>query len=359
MQKDYYDILDITAEEKKLPWSDFEKVVKKKYRSLATKWHPDKWAQRTEEERKNAEEQFKEISEAYDTLSDRQKKERYDLGGNGGDASGFGWDFGGHNWGPWPFGNMWASQQHMPHPGRDVETILHLTLSETFKDVQKTIEYEVEEQCKSCHGTGGKDGKVEVCPYCGGSGVKFVKQRMGGMEINQGTTCPNCGGSGHIVKDPCPDCGGTGVKKIKEKRVINLPKGLMNHITFVVNGGGCESPDGGERGNLRVLIQVNQSEGDFFVSSENELCYNLECSLGDATVGFKKNIVNIDGNSVSVDVPQFSHDGSVIKIENRGLFSLPDPYRVQVRGPLNVILKCSNPKKLSKGDIKKIKDILG
>ena len=194
---DYYEALGITDEEKKLTGDAFADVVKKKYRRLASKYHPDKWVNGTEQEKKEAEEKFKQINEANMVLSDPQKRERYDLG----DTTGFDFpDFSNFSFNPFgdddfnPFGGGFSFFGNNNGGSKDVK-------------YQKTV------PCKHCNGTGSSDGKEHVCEHCHGTGRITQTTRRGNMVMQNITACPYCGGtgkgSGSAAK--CKHCGGSGV----------------------------------------------------------------------------------------------------------------------------------------------------
>ena len=263
--KGYYKILGVSE-------NATDEELKKKYRSECLKWHPDRWINGTEEEKKTAEDKFKQLNEAYSVLSDKQKRQEYDSGMDGQwqDAGGFNpfdifkQHFGGKN--PFSdfFGGGWDNDnnfQSNPIPrGDDIDINITLTMAEANNGISKQIQYEYHEQCDECHGTGlGKGGKIETCPHCNGTGMYRNTQRMGFTTVVTQSACPYCNGTGKTVKNPCPKCGGTGIssKKKRENITITIPVGVAPGETLVVQGYG-EYPEGGEgvRGDLRIHIST-------------------------------------------------------------------------------------------------------
>ena len=271
-KRDYYEVLGIgknaTADEIKLA-----------YRKAAMKWHPDRWVEGTDAEKKTAEEKFKEASEAYSVLSDPDKKARYDQFGFagvdgqagpdfsggfgnledilrdlfGGGFGGFGGGFGGFS----GFGGSGSSRtQTRVYKGRDIRTRVRLTLEEIAKGVEKEITIERNRPCPDCGGRGTKNqSDIKTCPTCKGAGqVQHVTSTLFGRTMTY-STCPQCGGEGKIVTNPCRTCGGTGLVRKKETVKVKIPAGVEDGMQLTIRGEGHAAPHNGVNGDLLVIIE--------------------------------------------------------------------------------------------------------
>ena len=316
--KDYYKILGITEEEKQLSWDEFVKVVKSKYKKLALIHHPDRQHDKTEEEKKKAEEIFKDISEAYTILSDKEKKTEYDNPING--FGGFN-PFGGNPFGFDPFEFFGGGRSHARHReqyverGNSIRIEIPLTLEEIFEGVNKKVKYKRQEPCHECNGSGlGKDGHVDTCPTCGGTGQEFSVHG----NVQMMTTCRRCGGSGKIIVNPCSTCQGSGLELKDHEVSIDIPKGVVGGMEMVVEGeGGLTKTKDGIPGNLHVLI--SEKEHDKFVRRGNDLLFELNIPILDALSGSKQNVETIDGKTLSTTIAQGTEDGVNIKFANKGM----------------------------------------
>lgn len=324
MNKDYYKILGITDAEKKLSWEEFSKVVKSKYKKLALAYHPDKQHNKTEEEKKKAEEMFKDVSEAYTILSDKDKKAEYDNPMN--DFSSFGGNpFGGHGFNPFggfdPFeffgGSRQSSRQKEQYvqKGNSMRIEIGLTLEEIFNGTTKQIKYKRQEPCNHCNGSGlGENGKIEMCPTCGGTGQEFSVHG----NVQMMTTCRRCKGKGKIIVNPCNHCNGSGLELADHEVSINIPKGVVDGMELIIQGeGGLTPTKDGIPGDLHVLIAEKQH--DVFVRRGNDLLFELNIPILDALTGTKQNINTIDGKTLSTTITQGTEDGTNIKFANKGM----------------------------------------
>lgn len=352
MEKNFYDILGITDQEKNLPANEFDKVLKTKYKKLAREWHPDKFATKSEEEKKTAEERFKEISEAYNTLSDSSKRQQYDYQMNGGN------DFDDMN--PFSFfRNMYGGfgQQQRVAKGQNVQTEVIVTLEEVLNGGEKEIEYDVLRGCRHCNGTGSANGKTEICSACNGSGVISDVQRRGNMQTITQRPCPHCHGTGKKITNPCPKCNGDGVEVIKEKEKITIPKGVNSGQYYVLKGKGCE-PNAKKgvqtiNGDLIVVFTVVNSNG--FTREGDNLLYNLEINVFDALLGCDRKIKTIDGKEITINIPECTNNGHIFTIKSKGL---PNMNNSQFVGDMKVIINVTMPKSLTNKDrelLKKLK----
>ena len=354
MEKDFYEVLGLTEEEKNLKGEAFEKVLKDKYKKLAKKWHPDRFATKSEEERKEAEDTFKGISEAYDTLSDSQKRQQYDFeqggfGGFEGDPfAGFSSFFGG---GFNPFAQ--GMHQQARKRGRDIMQSIRVSLKDAFNGCTKNFEYFRNVPCSHCNGTGSKTGKTTVCPHCNGTGQERIVQSNGYMQSINVTTCRHCGGTGVINEDPCPGCSGSGMERIKVNESINIAPGTLPGTNLVKPGMG-EVVKEGQPGNLIVNVDVYNSDG-FSFNSNGDLVYVKDLPMIDAVLGIDFNITMLDGSTRTIKVPEVTPDGKEFRFKGIG-FPI---YRDGTRGDVVVKIKYVYPQKLTAKQrelLKKVKD---
>ncbi len=269
-KRDYYEVLGVakgaSADE-----------IKAAYRKLAIKWHPDKWVDGTDAEKKTAEEKFKEASEAYSVLSDPDKKAKYDQFGFAGvdgqagpDFSGgfgnlddilrdlFGGGFGGFSGfgGFGGFGGGSRGSQQRVYRGRDIRTRVRLTFEEIARGVEKEVTIERNEPCPDCGGRGTRNASdVKTCPRCNGAGqIQQTVNSLFGRTIAY-TTCPQCGGEGKIITNPCRSCNGSGLVRRKKTVKVKIPAGVEDGMQLTVRGEGHAAPHGGVNGDLLVVIE--------------------------------------------------------------------------------------------------------
>lgn len=347
-QRDYYQVLSIERT------ADAEEV-KRAYRRMAMKYHPDRNPGDAE-----AEKAFKECAEAYEVLSDESKRQRYDqfghegLRGNGGPAthdfsrmnvndifSMFNDIFGATN------GAAGGSRRSGPARGYDLETEVHLSLEEVFSGVEKPVEFTRLDTCEKCTGSGSKPGSKPVtCPTCGGQG-KVQQTGFGGM-FRMVTACPACSGRGKIIKDFCPDCRGKGRTPKARKLSVRVPPGISDGQAVRVRGEGEppsleESPSGaGERGDLHVVARV--MEHDLFKREGDHLILELPVTYTQAALGADVKVPTIDGERSALHITRGSQHGHMFRISGQGLPSLRNGHR----GDMAVIMKLEVPTKLSK-----------
>ena len=357
--KNYYEILGITDEEKNLSASEFEKILKKKYRANALKFHPDRWANGTEEEKKEAEQKFKEIAEANEVLSDPKKRQMYDNGGFEFDASGFdpfemfrnmsggGFESMFSNM----FGNMGGGRRVTK--GRDANTNLSMTIEEAFKGGTKTVTVTKQKSCTHCGGTGSSDGKSSMCPHCNGSGrlSKTIQMGPGSFQMIN-TTCSHCNGSGKIIKDKCKTCNGTGLETETILETVNIPGGLSDGMVVTIMGAGSESLDGGPNGDLLIGIHI-KNDGYFTRPDEVNLIHYDEVPFNECLLGFKKEYKAIDGSKVIVNAPELTPHGKAFIFKGKGM---PHPQNPNIVGDYAVVINYKLPSKLTKEQRKKLEN---
>ncbi len=342
-ETDYYELLEIS----KTASSD---EIKKSFRRLAMKYHPDR-----NPNDKVAEQKFKEINEAYEVLKDEQKRAAYDrygkqafAGGMGGGGNPFGgFEF---NFGAGGFSDIFsevfsdfmgggARRQSYARRGADVRYNMEITLEEAFSGVEKEIKIPSTETCEECHGHGTKDGKeAPICEMCHGSG-KVRMQRGGFFIVEQ--ECPKCHGTGRVLKDACSKCKGAGVLH-KEKMIkVKIPAGIEDDTRMRIAGAGEAGSRGGENGDLYVFITIKPHK---LYSREGVSLYTrVPISMCCAALGGKLDIPSIDGEKIELSVEAGAQNDQVIKIKNQGMTIM----RSAKRGDLFVKLRVETPVNLS------------
>lgn len=327
-RKDYYKVLGITDEEKKLQGSEFEKVLKKKYRQIALSKHPDRQGGKSEAEKKKAEEEFKEASEAYETLLNKREeydnpKSNFDFNMSGGpDFGGMGMDdilrhfgFGGMDFG---FGQRQPREQNVK--GSSIRINLKLTLEEMHDGVTKKVRYKRFEPCEKCGGSGmTEESRRKTCRTCGGSGTIIGGNGFGGGFMSIQQTCPTCGGQGYIIENPCPNCKGHGiVQKTTNETEIKIEKGALPGMSLVVQGSGNFPPKGkGIPGDL--IIQIEPIAHNKFDLVGNDLHYNLYIGVVDAILGCETVIDTIDNKKLTAKIPQGANNGNKLRFKGYGM----------------------------------------
>lgn len=359
-KRDYYDILDVSK-------SASADEIKKAYRKKAIQYHPDK-----NPGDKEAEEKFKEAAEAYEVLSDSQKKQRYDQFGHagmGGAASGgfggggmsmedifasFGDIFGGHFGGFSGFGGFGGSSRggKRVRRGSDLRVRVRLSLAEIAKGVEKKIKVNKLVSCQHCNGSGAESGSgTTTCTTCNGSGrVTRVQQTILG-QMQTASECPTCSGEGTIIKEKCKHCQGEGVLKEEEVISINIPAGVMEGMQLSVSGKGNAAQRGGINGDLLVVIE--EEPHPELIRDENDLIYNLLLSVPVATLGGAVEVPTVDGR-VKVNIPAGTQPGKVLRLRGKGLPSVNS----YTKGDLLVNIGVYIPEKLNKEEKRTMQDLL-
>lgn len=298
-KRDYYEVLGVDKNA-----SDAE--IKKAYRKVAKKYHPD-----TNPGDAEAEAKFKEAAEAYEVLSDSEKRQKYDqfghaafeqggAGGYGGGFGGFDDIFGGGGFGGFGdifgdlFGGGGSSRKTGPMQGDNVRTSVRITFEESVFGTEKELDLTLKEECGHCHGTGAKPGtSPTTCPKCGGKGqVVYTQQSMFGMVRNV-QECPDCHGTGQIIKEKCADCGGTGFVRKRKKISVTIPAGIDNGQSIRIRGKGEPGINGGPRGDL--MVSVNVSRHPKFQRRDFDIISTEEISFTQAALGATLKIDTIDG----------------------------------------------------------------
>lgn len=323
--KDYYDILGLTDNERKLQGKDFEKVLKKRYRRCAIENHPDK-----NPGNKEAEEKFKEVAEAYRILSDKDLRQRYDTFGTVDDT------FGGSSVNPEdifreffrnsgfnPFASDFEDSDYQKQVnGTDKVLHIKVTLSEIFNGANKTIKYTVNRPCKECGGSGSADGKSSTCPHCHGTGQMHIRQTHAYGFMEQIVTCPHCHGTGTSVENMCKKCHGTGLQPVEETLEIKVPT-IDKVLTQVYGkaGYGNSAPNNlGGNGDLRFTFRINENNAAFSIDRENALNIVTEINIPiiKCLLGCSVTITHLDGKEYSLTVPECTKDNTILRISKQG-----------------------------------------
>jgi molecular chaperone DnaJ len=316
-KRDYYEVLGIAK-------NAAEDEIKKAYRKLAIKYHPDK-----NPDDKSAEEKFKEAAEAYEVLSNPEKRQRYNQFGHagvGGSAGGFGGggmnmddifsQFGDIFGGAFGFGGGGRSTGRRVSRGSNLRVKVKLNLQEIAHGVEKKIKVNKFISCKTCSGSGAKSGQFETCRVCNGSGViNRVQQTILGAMQTQ-TTCTNCSGEGRIVKDKCATCHGDGVVRAEEIITINIPAGVADGMQLSMSGKGNAAPRGGINGDL--LIAIEEEEHPTLKREGSHLIFSLTISIPDAILGTSVEIPTVD-NKVKIKIDPGTQGGKVLRLKGKGL----------------------------------------
>jgi molecular chaperone DnaJ len=309
-KRDYYEVLGIKRDAA-------PDEIKKAYRQLALKNHPDKNPGDAA-----AEKRFKEAAEAYEVLSDQAKRQRYDRYGHAGlegagvhdfrnaedIMSAFGDIFGGGL-----FGDLFGQRRRGPRPGQDLLYKLEIDLVEAARGATKAIDVSRQEYCGECNGSGARRGTVATtCNYCGGQGQ--VVQSRGFFQV--ATTCPACGGEGVRVTDPCPKCRGTGRTPTVAPLKVDIPPGVESGMWLQLRGQGEPGDPGAPRGNLRIQVLVRKHP--FFERHRNDLLCQVPISFPQAALGAEIEVPTLDGPD-RLHVPKGTQSGEVLRLKGRGM----------------------------------------
>ncbi len=327
-KRDYYEVLGVdkkaTADE-----------LKRAYRKLAIQYHPDRQQDKSEAEKKQAEEKFREAAEAYEVLSDPDKRARYDqfgfaaeqMGGGGFSGGGMSMEdilrmfegvggFGGFGGFADFFGGGGRSGQRVKHGG-DLRVRVKVTLADVAHGCEKKLKIPRMVSCPDCKGTGAKNGTAqETCSNCHGTGVETtIRQTLLGRVQTQGP-CHVCGGSGKIIKERCSKCGGKGLIRKEDVVTVNIPAGVAEGMMLTMSGGGNEAPGGGVPGDLYIVIEeVRDAQ---LVRDGDDLIYNLMLDIPTAVFGGKVDVPTIDGHA-RVTIAAGTQPGTVLRLRGKGL----------------------------------------
>ena len=327
-KRDYYEVLGVTKEAS-------ADEIKKAYRKKAMEYHPDR-----NPGDKEAEEKFKEAAEAYDVLSNPDKKARYDqfghagMGGAATDFSGanindifshfadiFSGGFGGGFGGGFNIGDLFGgggggSAQRVRR-GTNIRIKVKMTLEEVATVTEKKLKINKYVPCTHCNGTGAKDEhSKETCPTCHGRGQVMQQQRSMFGVIQQVSECPTCGGTGEVIKDKCPHCHGNGIVKGEEVVQVSIPAGVDNGMQLTLRGKGNAAPNGGINGDLLVAIEV--ADHDIFERDGNNLYLNYHISIPQAALGASVEIPTLTGKA-KIKIAAGTQSGQILRLQGKGL----------------------------------------
>ena len=341
-KRDYYEVLGVDK-------NADDAAIKKAYRVLAKKYHPD-----MNPGDKEAEQKFKEASEAYAVLSDPEKRRQYDQYGHaafdGGAGGAGGFDFSGTDFSD-IFGDIFGdffgggrsrgARNNGPMKGANIRTSVHITFEEAVFGCKKEIDLTVKETCKTCNGSGAKPGtSPETCSKCGGKGqVVFTQQSFFGTVRNV-QTCPDCQGTGKVIKDKCPDCRGTGYIPMKKRYAVDIPAGIDNGQSTRMPGLGEPGVNGGPRGD--VLVEVIVGRHPIFQRQDFDIFSTVPISFAVAALGGEVLIDTVDGKVV-YDVKAGTQTDTKIRLRGKGV---PSWRNKDVRGDHYVTLVVQTPDKL-------------
>lgn len=343
-KRDYYEVLgvkkDASAEE-----------IKKAYRKKAMQYHPDR-----NPGDKDAEEKFKEVGEAYEVLSNDEKRSRYDQfgfqgvdpnfsGGSGfGGFGGFG-DFGdlGDIFGSFFGGGSGGrSNPNAPRRGESVGARLEITFEEAAFGCEKEVVYQRIENCAACHGSGSADGSVETCSRCRGTGQVRTQQSFMGMTMQSTTTCPQCSGRGKVIKTPCNTCKGKGKVRRTNRFMTHVPAGIDNGQRYAEPEQGSVGSNGGPNGEL--IIEVSVKRHKYFRREGTEVLCEVPISFAQAALGAEVEVPTLEGN-YTLEIPEGTQTGKVFTLPGKGIPDVNNPRR---RGSQRVTVVVETPTKLNR-----------
>ncbi|VVC01775.1 Chaperone protein DnaJ [uncultured archaeon] len=325
-----------------------EEQIKKAYRRLALLYHPDR------NRDADAEEKFKEISEAYAVLSDDQKRAQYDQYGHAGFDQRYSQEdifrnanfadfediFGGMGFGSDPF-DLFGFGSRGPRRGADLQATVEITLEEAAKGVKREFEFAKMKKCSTCRGSGGAPGAgIRTCPQCGGAGRVRITRRLGPMHFQTIEACNRCGGAGRRYDRACPDCGGSGMKRQKEKITIDIPPGAFDNMRMKFEEGGEYSAAG--YGDLYVDVHVKRHQ--LFEREGDDLITELSIPFTVATLGRETEVQTLLSGKKKINVPAGTQPDDVITVRGEGVPRL----QRGGKGDLLIRVKVGIPKKINK-----------
>lgn len=340
-KRDYYEVLGVSKGA-----SDDE--LKKAYRKVAKKYHPD-----LNPGNKEAEEKFKEVNEAYAVLSDSEKRSRYDQFGHAGVDPNFGAGGGGFNGAGFDFGDIFSdifggfggfgggARRNGPKRGADVRQVVEISFEEAAFGCKKKINITKQEKCDTCNGSGAAHGTTaETCQRCHGTGQIQTQQRTMLGYMTNVSTCPECNGTGKVIKSPCKDCRGTGKVRKNKTIEIDIPAGIDDGQTMQLSGQGEAGDRGGPNGDLLVTIRIKRHE--VFKRQDNDVYISMPITIVQATLGATLKVPTIDG-AVEYEIPEGTQPGTRFRLRGKGIPFL----RGRGRGDQYVTVDVEIPKNLS------------
>ena len=354
-KRDFYEVLGVNK-------NATDDELKKAYRKLAKKYHPDA----NPDNKKEAEAKFKEVNEAYETLSNPEKRRMYDqfgpdgpqgFGGAGGNGF-YSQGFDGFNMGDFgDLGDIFSSffgggfggngrtsrAKSGPSKGASLRYDIEITFEEAFLGVEKEISFNREETCNTCHGSGAKPGtKVENCSMCNGTGQISQTQTtiLGQMQTTR--TCPNCHGEGKVIKEPCETCRGKGKVKKATKIKVKIPAGIDDNQTVILRGEGAAGNKGGEKGDLFITVHVKRHS--IYTRKQNNVYCDIPVTITQATLGANLEIPMVDGTKEKCKIPEGTQTDTKFRIKGKGFKNPNSGYAVDFI--FTVVVR--TPKRLTK-----------
>ena len=346
-KRDYYEVLGVSK-------GADEASIKKAYRTLAKKYHPDLNPGNAEAEAK-----FKEVNEAYDVLSDADKKAKYDQfghaafdptaggGGYGGSYGGFG-DFGDigdifSSFFGGGFGGSSGQRRNAPTRGEDIAVRITVSFEEAAFGAKKDVAFNRIQKCSDCGGSGAAKGThAETCKVCGGSGQRRVTQRIGGMAFQSTTTCDACRGAGKTIKTPCTECNGKGYVKVNKKLSVNIPAGIDDGERIALRGQGCDGRNGGPAGDLIITVSIKKHS--IFERDGYNIYCDVPITVTEAMLGATIDVPTLEGNQ-KFEIPDGTQPGTKFTMKQKGIPFINNSNR---RGDLIFTVNVEIPRGLNK-----------
>lgn len=345
MARDYYDALGVQK-------GASQDEIKKAFRKKARQYHPDVNRDNPEEAEKN----FKEVNEAYEVLSDEQKRAQYDqfghdafTQGGGAGAGGFG-GFGGGGFGGFSdifdmfdmFGGGGQRRRQGPQKGADLRYDLDISFEDAAFGKTTEITIQRQEECKHCHGSGAEHGtKVDTCPTCHGTGQEQVIANTPLGQMRTSRTCSHCHGTGKIIEKPCTSCHGSGKKRVQRKITVKIPPGVDNGSRLRIANEGEPGSLGGPKGDLYVYIYVREHKE--FERSDTDVISQIDISFAQAALGATVKVNTLDGK-IELKIPAGTQTGTAFRMRGKGIPYLRNP---KTRGDHHIIVTVRTPKKLT------------
>lgn len=340
-KRDYYEILGLDK-------SASAEDIKKAYRKLAKKYHPDVSTE------KDAEKKFKEVQEAYDVLSDSQKKAQYDQFGHQAPGGGFGQGgFSSSGFGDFDFSDIFSSffgggasrsrptQRNAPRKGSDIRKVMTVTFEESVFGKKEKIKVPVYDECHVCHGSGAQSkSDIKTCSRCNGNGQVIMEEQTIFGRTRTRATCPSCGGTGKEIKNKCTNCNGEGVERVTKTVEVKVPAGIDNNQHIRLPGYGNKGQNGGPNGDLYILIKVKPS--DEFVRQGDDIIVTQPITFSQAALGDEIKVKTVYGD-VMLTIPAGTQSESKFRLRGKGMTNV----RTKQKGDQHVIITVATPKKLS------------
>ncbi|WP_077614527.1 molecular chaperone DnaJ [Caenibacillus caldisaponilyticus] len=335
-KRDYYEVLGVDR-------NASPEEIKKAYRRLARKYHPD-----VNKDDPNAAEKFKEVKEAYETLSNPQKRAQYDRFGHAGEEQGFaGGDFSDADFGGFGdlfdmfFGGGRRRDPNAPRKGADIQYTMTLEFEEAAFGKETDVQIPREETCSACHGTGARSGSaIETCSYCGGTGQLSIEQNTPFGRIINRRVCHHCQGKGRVIKERCTTCGGTGRVNTRKTIHVKIPAGVDDGQQIRLSGQGEPGVNGGPPGDLYIVFHVKPHK--FFVRRGDDIFCEIPLSFSQVALGDEIEVPTLYGK-VKLKIPAGTQTGTKFRLKGKGIKNV----RGYGQGDQHVTVRVVTPKHLS------------